>query len=242
LHVRLLEDSQVVAFDTEYVDADRWAVVKARLDASFPDGTFAFLDVGGGNGKFADRVLEHYAGARGTVLDSSTLLLKRNTPSARKELLCDSVENLQKLQPRYDVIFVHWLLHHLVGETWTQTRQNQQRTLATLRSLLRSNGRVSIFENNYTGWAFTALPGRLIYHATASRWLATLTRRLGANTAGVGVCFLSRDQWYSDIAAAGLRVLEYSEPDRWKMPIRLDWRVFLHLRHIQVGHYWLGAS
>lgn len=58
--MKQLEDSQLETFDTEYVNNKRWAIVKEKIDKDFPDGNFTFLDIGGGNGKFADRLLKAY--------------------------------------------------------------------------------------------------------------------------------------------------------------------------------------
>jgi len=240
--LKKLDDVQVEAFDTEYVNGSRWEVVKSRIDRDFPDGEFSFLDIGGGNGKFADRLLEQYPKAKGTVLDNSKILLERNQTDVRKTLLCDSVENLYKINKKYDLICVHWLLHHIVSESYFKSRSSQQLTLHAIRGLLTSSGRVSVFENIYSGWLIENLPGRIIYQLTSNKAIANITRKLGANTAGVGVCFLSRKQWFSTINSSGMKVLEYVEPDGWVWPLRHEWRIFLHIRHIKVGHFWLSAS
>jgi SAM-dependent methyltransferase len=240
--MKKLADSQVEAFDTEYVDGSRWATVKARIDEAFPAGEFSFLDVGGGNGRFADRLLAHYPKAIGTVLDSSELLLSRNQTNERKTVICDSVENLGRLNAKYDLICVHWLLHHLVGDSYTETRQNQSAALQILSGLLNSRGRASVFENMYNGWLLDNLPGQLIYHLTSAKSIASLTRWMGANTGGVGVCYLSTKEWFRTIHAAGLRVLSYVEPDTWRWPLRPGWRMLLHIRDIRVAHFWLSKD
>jgi SAM-dependent methyltransferase len=240
--VRKLGDSQTTAFDTDYAEGGRWDAVKACIDQDFPSGEFSFLDVGGGNGRFADRLLAQYPSATGTVLDSSEALLSRNAGNARKVLMCESVENLSEISRRVDLISVHWLLHHLVGESYVQTRRNQQRTLRSLRELLTPRGRISVFENMYQGWVIEDLPGTLIYYITSAKLIAALARRMGANTAGVGVCFLSKRQWLTTFRESGLEVVKYAEPDGWVWPLRPEWQLFLHLREIRVGHVWLRAT
>jgi len=94
----------------------------------------------------------------------------------------------------------------------------------------------------YQGWVVENVPGRLIYHLTSAKLTASLARRMGANTAGVGVCFLSKHQWLMTFRESGLEVLSYAEPDDWVWPLRLEWRLFLHLRQIRVGHVWLRAD
>jgi hypothetical protein len=239
--MKKLDDSQVEAFDTEYVHDYRWELIKNHIDQDFPNGDFNFLDVGGGNGTFTDRLLKQYPKATATVLDSSELLLSRNLPNPRKTCICESVENLSYLEGKYDLISVNWLLHHLVGESYQQTRRNQLITLKTISTLLTSRGRVSVFENMYEGWLLRNLPGQLIYYFTSLKSIARFTRTMGANTAGVGVCFLSKNQWLSTIREAGIEVRNYTEPDNWVWQISPLWRIFLHVRDRYVGHFWLSS-
>jgi hypothetical protein len=69
--MKQLEDSQLETFDAEYVNDQRWKIIKAQRDKDFPNGDFNFLDVGGRNGVFADRLLEYYPNSKGTVLDNA---------------------------------------------------------------------------------------------------------------------------------------------------------------------------
>jgi len=239
--MRKLDASQVEAFDTEYVSDARWSTVKANIDQDFPDGVFTFLDMGGGNGMFADRLLAAYPHSKGTVLDNSEVLLSKNEPNERKTVILDSVENVGNIDTRYDIIFLNWVLHHFVSETYAQTRQNQCRTLSAANTLLAERGRISVFENVYDGMLIESLPGRIIYQLTSNRVLKGITRRLGANTAGVGVCFLSKKQWLSTIHDAGLDVLKCIEPDDWAWSLPLTWKICLHIRRRFVGLFWLGA-
>lgn len=237
--MRKLDDSQVESFDTEYVDGGRWDTIVACIDRDFPTGEFTFLDVGGGNGKFADRLLDHYPKARGTVVDNSEVLVDRNTPNPRKTLVLESVENLDRITEKYDLICVHWLLHHLVSDSYRETRENQRATLEKIGELLTPSGRVSMFENVYTGWWVENLPGWIIFQATSLELAAPITRRMGANTAGIGVCFLGKTAWQDTIRRAHLSVNSYREPDDWIWPLRMAWRLCLHLKQIRVGHFWL---
>lgn len=237
--LRKLSDEQVEAFDREYVDADRLARVRSHIDADFPDGRFSFLDVGGGNGRFADQLLATYPQSRGTVLDNSETLLARNQQDPRKALRLGSAGDLDALDGQFDLLSMHWLLHHLVGDSYGETRANQCRALGSLRRLLTGRGRVSVFENDYVGWAPDPLPTYLIYAITASKRLAPVARALGANTAGVGVCFNSHEGWRRLIERAGLCLVDHSEPDRWQRRIPWYAKLALGLRDVRVGHYWL---
>ena len=238
--MRTLDDTQVAAFNREYVRRWNWDLLRQRIDKDFPGGRFSFLDLGGGSGLLADRLLDTYPQCTGTVLDNSRLLLDKNRCNERKTLVCDTVENMGRLKNKYDLLCLHFVLHHLVGDSYRQSRSNISATLAALPAVLNSGGRISVFENMYKGMLLDGLPSHLVYHLTSARALARIMRRLGANTAGVGVCFLSKKQCLSTIGQTSLKLLEYYEAGKWGIP--LAYRVFLHVGHIRVGHFWLAAE
>jgi SAM-dependent methyltransferase len=236
--MKQLEDSQLISFDKEFVNDRRWDMVREQIDKDLPDGDFRFLDIGGGNGRFADRLLAAYPNATGTVLDNAEVLLEKNQPNERKTLVYGSVENLDRLDTKYDLVHLNWLLHHLVGDSYRQTRTNILRAAGAAARLLSPRGRLSIFECLYNGFLFDNLPSHLIFHLTSSRTLADIMRRCGANTAGVGVCFLSRKEWFATMKQAGLEIRSFVPDEDWPLPLAR--RVFLLIDHVSAGHFWLA--
>jgi len=233
-----LNEDQLKAFDTEYVNNKRWIPLKRCIDRDFPDGQFSFIDIGGGNGVFADRMLADYPKSSGVVLDNSHLLLSRNQPNTRKRIVFSDVENLACVdETKYDLIFFNWLLHHLVSRSYTQSRENIDRALRSAMVLLAERGRVSIYENMYNGLVIDSLPSWIVYQLTSAKAIASLVKRR-ANTAGVGVCFLSHSQWCSTIKRVGFRILDYTGDDVQTIP--WSWTTLLHIGHIRCGHFWLS--
>jgi O-methyltransferase domain len=238
--MKQLEDSQLEIFNTEHVNDRLWKIIQAQIDKDFPNGDFNFLDVGGGNGVFADRLLEYYPNAKGTVLDNAQVLLDKNQINPRKTIICDSVENLNSIKTKYDLICFNWLLHHLIGNSYSETRKNMSTAINAVIPLLTPHGKVSIFENMYNGLAINGLPSQIIFTLTSSKAISGLIKKMGANTAGVGVCFLSQKQWIETINKTGLKLLKYTDDEKWIIPVK--WRVFLHIGNIRCGHFWLTNS
>lgn len=236
-----LDNHQLAEFDTEYIDEQRWHRVNSLIQSSFPTGKFRFLDVGGGNGRFTDRILAAYPEAEGTVLDNSELLLERNNSDNRKRLLNCSVEMLVNQEEKYDLICLNWLLHHLVSDSYIQSRQNIENVIHILGNKLERQGKISIFENMYDGQVFDTLPSYLIFILTSSKFLSKLTYKLGANTAGVGVCFLSYKQWELVFKGKDFDILSYSDSSEyWKFSFFK--KFLLHLGNIRMGHFWLSRN
>ena len=97
-NIRVLDDSQTEAFDVDYMYEARWLKLKALIDRDFPDGRFSLLDVGGGNGNFADLVLHNYPEATAVVVDLSDPLLAKNKPNPRKKVMRGSATELAPIE------------------------------------------------------------------------------------------------------------------------------------------------
>jgi len=234
-----LSEAQLETFNTEYVNGVFWDAIVNRIDRYFPDGQFTFLDIGGGNGVFTDRVLEHYPHSEAILLDNASNLIEINTQHPRKTILLDSVENMEKYFTVYDIdiVFINWVLHHLVSDTYKKTRSNVENTLAILHRNERIKY-VAVFENMYNGILFDTLPGKLIYHLTSLQSIKGLTRKMGANTAGVGVSFLSKKTWiklFSSIFdGTNVSVVDFHF---WEVPIIR--KIFLHIKNIHMSLFWI---
>lgn len=238
-HSDRLSDTQLEAFDREYVSESRWEPIKACIDRDFPDGHFSFLDLGGGNGLFADKVLRCYPKCTGTVLDASQMLIARNKPNARKVVLVGDALNPVGVG-KFDIVFCNWLLHHLVRTgDYAASRKNIESALRGAKDLLTPNGKLSIYENEYNGY-IDVFPSRAIFAVTSSKTLSSIARRLGANTAGVGVCFLSFNEWKKTLHACGLTLLSHSAMP-FNATSRLK-RTLLLVRSLNVAHYWATPS
>jgi len=232
---RLLADQQTEAFDVEYVIPQLWALIEPYLAARLGRASSRFLDIGGGNGVFTDRVLDAFPQSAGVIVEPSQTLRERNLPRPSKTLVAGTFQGA-RFDPgqRFDVIFFNWVLHHFVADSYAQTQALQLQGLVDARNLLTADGCLVIFENYYPGLAVDDLPSRIIYTLTASRLLQAFTRRLGANTAGVGVCFHSRAAWLNKVEQAGLR-LEATHPGYRYGNLSAAKRLLLHMGQAQVG-------
>lgn len=234
--MKQLSDDQLVTFDTEYVTQALWEILTRHIDRTHPDGRFSFLDIGGGNGVFADRLLAAYPAALGAVLDNSRLLLDRNKPNPRKTLIEESAENLDRLDGRYDLVFFNWVLHHLVGDGYGKSVVHVDQTLRKAAALLTPEGHISIFENMYNGLIVDNAPSHIIFNLTSAKAIAPIIRRFGANTGGLGVCFQSKSSWQHILRNAGIASVDYDEDSPWSIP--LSWKTLLHVGNIRCGNFW----
>jgi ubiquinone/menaquinone biosynthesis C-methylase UbiE len=207
--IRVLEKSQVESFDTEYVSEEMWSVLKNILNEriSITGSSFSFLDIGGGNGKFTDRVLSEFTESNGKLLDNSPYLLSLNTENHRKTTIEANVEDVEVLleSQKFDVIFMNWVLHHFVKGGYLSTLETQVRILGEAKKCLSENGRIIVIENLPEGLFGETICSFIINRVTSSKLIAPIVKKMGGNTAGVGVCFLGQQQWLKQFSLSGLK-------------------------------------
>jgi hypothetical protein len=242
MRVKKLNEAQTHSFDMEYINENRWSIIKRCIDNDFYNKKFSFLDIGGGNGIFTDKILNTYNNSTGTIVDNSEFLINKNQSNNRKKVILDSVENLDNIlnNAHFDLVFINWVLHHLVAESYAETEMNVVNILTLSSQFLNADGRISIFEDIYDGIWFDNLPSHLIYHLTSLKSLAGLMNMWGANTAGVGVCFRSKANWMSIIQKSKLRMIEYTDDDN--VYLSFPRRLFLHVGRVRPAHFWLAKD
>ncbi|MGD9125911.1 MAG: class I SAM-dependent methyltransferase [Planctomycetia bacterium] len=242
--MKYLPESQTQAFNVEYMKEDRWLWFKGMVEEHFRDTPIRVLDIGGGNGIFADKILNAFPHAEVVLLDCSENLLKKNTEHPRKHLVLESVENLQEVfaGEKFDVITLNLVLHHLVGMSYRESRKNVLNTLAMAQNILSDDGRIFVCENMYNGLVVDSFPSRCIYKLTSIRnpLVVKLFRRWGANTAGTGVCFQSRKMWHRVMRQVGLKVARYEQDAA--VYLKKSRIVALHVRSNFLGYFWLAKQ
>lgn len=239
--IKKLDNAQLQRFDHDLVPDAFFDTITERIDRDFPAGRFSFLDIAGGTGMFANRILDRYPQAVGTLVDNSQQMLDYNAQHPRKSLILSSAEDLDRWTrgQRYDIIFLNFALHHFIVDSYSGTRAMQRKILAMSGGMLAPNGRVSIMEHMCNGALHQNWPSFVIFQLTSSKRLAKLMRRLGANTAGVGVCFLDHRQWCLEIARASLRVEHYHEAEHRLSRLH---QTALLIRSYRTGHFWVGQE
>jgi hypothetical protein len=242
MQTKRLDNSQLEHFNTELMLKSYWESflneLNKRIDTS---ASFTLLDIGGGTGLFADKLLELYPKIEITILDNSEYLLSLNKTDSRKVLVNASATNIPEFlkHKRFDIITVNWVLHHLIGETRKESLGIITDTLLELKNLLNTNGNISVIENLYSGILIDSFPSRFIYFLTSIKnpVLSGLIRKAGFNTAGTGVCFMSEKILRSIINDAGLKIEASNILDSWGYNIAV--RTILHTHPAKITNLWL---
>lgn len=82
---------------------------------------------------------------------------------------------------------------------------------------LYSNGMIGIIDNLNDGFLWDQASCRILYFLTTTQnpLAVKLCKKMGSNSAGVGVCMLSRKMWHRLVNSAGMEIVDSidSEPD-----------------------------
>jgi SAM-dependent methyltransferase len=240
--MRVLEESQVQSFDVEYVNEEMWFTLESVIHQtiSISGSKFSFLDIGGGNGKFTDRILSGFSESHGYLLDNSSYLLALNTLNQRKTIINSSVEEIENIlgDKKFDIIFLNWVLHHFVTGSYFSTMRTQVSILRKARNLLSDNGKIIVLENLPEGFLGETICSFIINRVTSSKILAPIVKKMGGNTAGVGVCFLGEKQWLKQFLRAELSNEMLFKTEKFEVnPIK---KALLTIKDIRVGIFVLN--
>ena len=211
-----LNDSQLKAFLLTDGIPPRVVSYFDELPAKLGAPVRSILDCGGGNGMYLDMILDRFPEAEGTLVDSAQFMLDSNKPHPRKRLWLENLEDMSSLLDsgqKFDLICFTDVLHHCVVPTYAGTRALQTTILKNAAKLLAPNGHVVVGERIIDSWITDEYSVRTVFALTRSRFLARVIRLFGANTAGVGVCFASRNRLQKLFEDAGLSILEETHAD-----------------------------
>ena len=166
----------------------------------------SLLDIGCGNGYFADRALNQTNISKTCVLDTSSAMLSLNKKLPSKEL-CLASALYMPFKP-HTFTFVHFddILHHLVGTNRKSSLQKAYDTLTGSVVLTQKGGFLILTEmcvDSYFGGIL--LP--LIYYALKFMSRTWLVKLCGIPS-GLIVSFLRPGEFLSGIRAAGTHIVK----------------------------------
>ena len=203
-----LDERQIAYFDSEWaVDAQVENFLHLMNDF-MPEQPKIILDVGGGKGYFATkinaatkcsvRVLDSDMKSIDTVNESENPVTGVVGDALNPEIVGDE-----------SVICFNLILHHLIGNHETATRQLQQKGLSVWKDSCCCIFVNEIMYESYLG----NFSSRLIYEITKNKFLSMIGKMISifipslrANTFGVGVRFRSHEDWVSLFTESGFDI------------------------------------
>lgn len=195
------------SYDIEYIGHELFNRLSKQLDMLFPTRhPFHLLDVGGGSGLYADKVLDKYPSANVTIVEPDKNLLGLNRPHHNKQLCCSRFEKYT-FEQKYDIIQFNWVLHHVVANTYYETTLLQQQALQSAHQHLNDQGMVVIFENFHEGILVNNMINECFGHGDETSDLDPSIRHLISSPPYTSVCFHNRSTWHDMLLNAGFDIV-----------------------------------
>ncbi len=181
------------------------------------------LDIGGATGHFAYLLKKHFKNSKVEiyVVDMTEYYTWEESSFGNDiHFICDSVENLKILfeENSFDLIFANRVFHHFVQSSWRKSLNSMDEYMHTIRTLLKNDGLFCVMDHFYNGAIIDSSSSFLIYTLTSIKnpYIAKIVKNLGAESAGVGTCFLSKRMWITKLIRAGFDIahIENAKSDR----------------------------
>lgn len=188
------------------------------------------LDIGGATGHLAYLMKNHFEdnGCEVYVVDPTVYDTWDESAFGKDvNFICDSIENLKDIfeENSFDIIIANRVFHHFVHSSWRKSLKRMDEYMKAIHSLLKGDGVFCVMDHFYNGMIIDSASSFLIYSLTTIRVpaIAKFIKKMGAESAGVGTCFLSEKMWKKKITNAGFNIdcIERSKPAKLKLTKRL---------------------
>ncbi|KAA6335961.1 hypothetical protein EZS27_015845 [termite gut metagenome] len=182
--------------------------------------TLRILDIGGASGNFALALYEffnNHCEVEVFVLDTT----KYDTWvkfTDKITFVVGSADNLDKLFEvnTFDLVFVNRTIHHFVRNSWKTSIDGIAIIMTQIRSILKRNGNLCIVDFSFNGLLYDKASSKIIYALTSCKLpiITTVCKKLGGESAGIGVCFLSKQMWLNLFSQTGFIIEAFKEGKR----------------------------
>ena len=184
------------------------------------------LDIGGGSGFFSYLVYEYFLekGLNCEVYVIDTMRYDTWVEfSGKVTFIEESAEKLGEIfkKETFDIVFAKFVFHHFVKDSWTKSIKCMEEIITQIKYIMKKNSYLCIIDQFYNGLLGDASASKMIYSFTTCKiqFLKAIFKKMGAQSAGVGVCFLSKKMWYRLFKLVGFYVVGLEEP----LPTKLKW-------------------
>jgi ubiquinone/menaquinone biosynthesis C-methylase UbiE len=197
------------------------------------------LDIGGASGYFAMALYEKFLEKKCNIFVIDTTAYDTwqefNDKINFVKISANNIKEIFK-ENTFDLIFANRVFHHFVLNSWNKTIKNMFEILDQMKFILKEDGYICINDHYYNGFLFDKITSLIIYILTSCSLspVIKLCKKMGAESAGIGVCFLSRKMWCSLFNKIGLNDIYKKDGNK----LKLKWykRVLLCAKEITLDN------
>jgi len=170
------------------------------------------LDIGGGSGTFADLVKQHLPDVEVTVVDPSQALLDKIGNQTIEKINRKLPNNLNLTTGRdFGIIHVKEVLHHVVGNSVSASKELLTESLQAIASRLADNGHLVIDEVYYESFIFPPFTRNSIFYLLRLQNSLRVRFPVYGFLKDLQVCFYTRRELLEELTKNGFCILEHRE-------------------------------
>lgn len=184
-----------------------------KLEAFTDRKNIKILDIGGASGHFALLLKEFFSENNVEVyVVDNTRYDTWSEDELGKDIhfVHDSVEHLDVIfeDNTFDIVFANRVFHHFILDSWRKSLNEMESYLWMINGILKPDGMLFVMDHFYNGMVIDSATSFWIYTLTSVKnpAFAKIVKKLGAMTAGVGVCFQSEKMWIERIQKCGFEI------------------------------------
>lgn len=174
--------------------------------------TLTILDIGGASGYFANGLTSFFSEKSKVsvcVVDAVNYDHWEN-PNHKAQFIQANALALKQIfeKETFDCIFANRIFHHLVSHSWAESVKNMHSLCEQIYDLLKQDGYFAVTDHYYEGIIWDDITSKLLFQYTShnKRMIQKLFYRLGATSAGTGVCMLSEQMWKGMLESTGFLI------------------------------------
>jgi ubiquinone/menaquinone biosynthesis C-methylase UbiE len=177
------------------------------------------LDIGGASGNFALSLSEFFSNIKCEIFVVDTTQYETWMQYKNKiNFIEGSANKLTTIfrEEKFDLIFANRVFHHFINRTWEKTIHGMIEIMKQIFTLLKQDGVFCINDHFYNGLFYDKATSKIIYMLTSCTLqpIVKLCKKLGAESAGVGACFLSKKMWITILTNTGFIIDRIMESEK----------------------------
>jgi SAM-dependent methyltransferase len=212
-NIKIINEHQKQTYESEdkRVSKELIEIFSDTLEKFKNRNTLKILDIGGGSGYFALAIQEYFNNQSCEVIVvDATHYDTWNLFADKVTFLNQSVDELNQIftEQNFDLVFANRVFHHFIRDSWKSSINGMSGIMKSIAFILKPDGYFCITDHFFDGLVYDEASSRIIYMLSSCKWkpVIAVCNKAGVDSAGVGVCFLSRKLWVKLLFDAGFEI------------------------------------
>jgi hypothetical protein len=193
--------------------------IKIDFLSRFKTQNKKFIDVGGGSGRFIEKIHKIHPNFELTLIDPSISLLNQNQNQEIVKRLGFLPDNLPK--EKYDIININRVIHHVIGKSIKESRILAFKSINNLNYILNKDGFIVFHEVFYESFLYKNLTSSIIFYLLKIQNFLKIQLPIKEFLLGLNVYFYDRKILFKLLKSSNFEII-YSKELHWKKRFKFN--------------------